>query len=51
LERLYRCALEGRQKILGKEHLDTLMSAKNLVDLLEAKGEYIEANGFFGAFR
>jgi tetratricopeptide (TPR) repeat protein len=42
-EELYRQALAARQRILGKDHPDTLMSMKNLADLLEAQGKKEEA--------
>jgi len=35
--------LEGREKALGKEHLDTLTSVNNLASVLRCQGKYEEA--------
>jgi tetratricopeptide (TPR) repeat protein len=42
-EKMYREALEGREKMLGKEHPDTLTSVNNLASVLRDQGEYEEA--------
>ncbi|TFH54313.1 MAG: tetratricopeptide repeat protein, partial [Methanothrix sp.] len=39
-EPLFRRALEGRERVLGKEHPDTLTSVNNLAALLYSKGDY-----------
>jgi hypothetical protein len=44
-EELLRRALEGREKHLGPEHLDTLNSLLNLGDLLTHKRQFEEAKG------
>lgn len=44
-EGLLRRALEGREKHLGPEHLDTLNSVLNLGDLLMHKRQFEEAKG------
>jgi hypothetical protein len=36
-EKMNRRALEGREKVLGKEHPSTLTSVEGLADLLERK--------------
>ncbi len=41
--RLYRRALEARERTLGKEHPDTLASVNNLAGLLASKGDYAGA--------
>jgi tetratricopeptide (TPR) repeat protein len=46
-ENLYCRALEGREKILGTEHLDTLASVNNLGTLLWKKGNYQEAEPLY----
>jgi len=38
-----RRALEGREKVLGKEHPDTLTSVNNLAFVLQDQGKYEEA--------
>jgi tetratricopeptide (TPR) repeat protein len=38
-EPLYRWALHGHERLLGKEHPDTLLSVNNLAALLRAKGD------------
>lgn len=38
-----RRALEGREKVLGLEHPNTLTSVKNLADVLRYQGKYEEA--------
>ncbi len=42
-EPLYRRALEGRERVLGRDHPDTLTSVSNLAGLLENKGDYAGA--------
>ena len=42
-EELYRRALEGREKVLGKEHPSTLTSVWCLADLTERLGRTAEA--------
>jgi hypothetical protein len=42
-EVLFRCAAEGREKILGPDHPDTLRSLNNLADLLVDKGDCASA--------
>jgi hypothetical protein len=42
-ESLVRRALEGRKKVLGPKHPDTLVSVSNLVSLLQDQGKYHEA--------
>ena len=39
-EPLYRRALEARERVLGREHPDTLASVNNLAALLYSKGDY-----------
>ena len=39
-EPLYRETLQLREKVLGKEHPDTLTSMNNLAGLLESQGKY-----------
>ena len=46
-EALYRRALEGREKALGAEHPDTLMSVNNLGGLLSDKGDYEGAEALY----
>ncbi|PNP77904.1 hypothetical protein FNYG_08630 [Fusarium nygamai] len=41
--KLYRETLELKEKVLGKEHPDTLMSMNNLALVLDNMGEYEEA--------
>ena len=38
-----RRALEGREKVLGKEHPDTLTSVNNLASVLQGQGKHEEA--------
>jgi tetratricopeptide (TPR) repeat protein len=40
---MYRQALKGREKILGMEHPDTLISVDNMGLVLQAQGKYEEA--------
>ncbi|KAJ9625157.1 hypothetical protein H2203_005112 [Taxawa tesnikishii (nom. ined.)] len=40
---LLRTALEGREKVLGKEHRNTLTSVSNLASVLSQQGKYEEA--------
>ncbi|KAL9630085.1 MAG: hypothetical protein Q9164_006593 [Protoblastenia rupestris] len=42
-EQMDRRALDGREKVLGKEHPDTLMSVSNLALVLQYQGKYDEA--------
>ncbi|GKT48975.1 nephrocystin-3 [Colletotrichum spaethianum] len=42
-EQLNRKALKGREKVLGKEHPDTLRSVNNLASVLYDQGKYDEA--------
>ena len=42
-EEISRDALDGREKVLGLEHPDTLTSVSNLGSLLERQGKYGEA--------
>ncbi|KAF3314682.1 hypothetical protein TWF173_004495 [Orbilia oligospora] len=42
-EEMYRGAVEGRQKLLGPEHLDTLLSVRRLARTLYFQGKYLEA--------
>jgi len=46
-ETLYRRAMEGREKALGAEHPDTLMSVNNLGILLSDKGDYAGAEALY----
>jgi tetratricopeptide (TPR) repeat protein len=46
-EPLYRRALEARERTLGKEHPDTLMTVHNLALLLKDKGDYAEAEPLY----
>jgi hypothetical protein len=43
-EPLYRRVLEARERVLGPEHPDTLVSANNLAHLLRATDRPEEAN-------
>jgi hypothetical protein len=42
-EEMHRWALTGREKVLGKEHPDTLMNVSNLGLALQMQGRYEEA--------
>jgi tetratricopeptide (TPR) repeat protein len=42
-EAMHRRALEGREKVLGYEHRDTLTSVNNLGNVLSSQGKYEEA--------
>ncbi|KAL8865632.1 MAG: hypothetical protein Q9198_009229 [Flavoplaca austrocitrina] len=42
-EQMDRRALDGREKVLGKEHPDTLTSVDNLASVLRYQGKYEEA--------
>ncbi|KAK3690231.1 hypothetical protein B0T22DRAFT_360526, partial [Podospora appendiculata] len=42
-EQMNRRALDGREKVLGLEHLDTLTSINNLASVLWRQGKYEEA--------
>ncbi|KAG9231982.1 hypothetical protein BJ875DRAFT_468061 [Amylocarpus encephaloides] len=42
-KQMIRHALEGRLKILGQEHPNTLGSMNNLAGLLKSQGKYDEA--------
>ena len=46
-EPLFRRALEGNERVLGKEHPDTLSSLNNLAELLRMKGDYAEAEPIY----
>ena len=46
-ENLFRRALEGREKLLGPDHADTLQSLENLADLLRDRGRLDEAEPLF----
>ena len=46
-EPLYRRALEARERVLGKEHPDTLISVNNLAGLYQAQGRYGEAEPLY----
>ena len=40
---MHRRALEAREKVLGREHPDTLTSVNNLGNVLFMQGKYEEA--------
>jgi tetratricopeptide (TPR) repeat protein len=42
-EAMNRRALDGREKVLGEEHPDTLKSFNNLASALQRQGKYEEA--------
>ena len=42
-EPLLKRALDGRERVLGKEHPDTLQSVNNVATLYYAQGRYGEA--------
>jgi tetratricopeptide (TPR) repeat protein len=42
-EKVVRMSVEGREKVLGPEHPDTLASVNNLGSVLERQGKYEEA--------
>jgi Tetratricopeptide repeat len=42
-EAMNRRALDGREKVLGREHPDTLTSVDNLTSVLQYQGKYEEA--------
>jgi tetratricopeptide (TPR) repeat protein len=42
-EEMHRRALEGKEKVLGKEHPDTLASMNNLAEVLRDQGKYEQA--------
>jgi tetratricopeptide (TPR) repeat protein len=42
-EEMNRRALEGKEKVLGKEHLSTLASMNNLAEVLRDQGKYEQA--------
>ena len=46
-EPLYRRALEGYERVLGREHPDTLTSVNNLALLLKSKGDYAGAEPLY----
>ena len=46
-ELLYRQALASREKVLGEEHLDTVVSLNNLAELLREQGKLEEAEPLF----
>ncbi|KAB8206842.1 hypothetical protein BDV34DRAFT_192868 [Aspergillus parasiticus] len=43
-EAMYRRALRAREKILGLDHPETLLSAHDLALLLQSQGKHAEAN-------
>ena len=42
--------LEARERVLGKEHPDTLISVDNLADLRRDQGRYAEAEALYKRF-
>jgi tetratricopeptide (TPR) repeat protein len=46
-KQMHQHAFEGRIKVLGKEHPDTLMSMNDLASLLESQGKYDEAEPIY----
>ncbi|KAH8745064.1 Tetratricopeptide repeat-domain-containing protein [Hyaloscypha finlandica] len=46
-EAMHQQTLQLREKALGKEHPDTLISMKNLADSLRQKGKYAEAEAIY----
>jgi nephrocystin-3 len=44
---LFRRAIEGRERVLGKDHPDTLTSVNNLAVLLHYKGDYAAAETLY----
>jgi hypothetical protein len=40
---MHRRALEGKEKVFGSEHSETLISASNLGSVLSRQGKYEEA--------
>ena len=40
---MHRWVLEAREKVLGREHPETLTSVSNLGDVLSSQGKYDEA--------
>jgi Tfp pilus assembly protein PilF len=42
-EAMHRRALEGREKVLGPEHPETITSVNNLGSMLERQSKYEEA--------
>ena len=46
-ESLLQRALEGRERVLGPEHPDTLTSVDNLAVLLESTGDYVQAEPLY----
>lgn len=48
-EELYRTGLEGRERILGKDHPETLNCMHNLALVLEAKRKFTDAETTFRA--
>ena len=46
-EPLFRRALEGRERLLGAQHLDTLICVGRLASLLHAQGELAEAEALY----
>jgi hypothetical protein len=45
-EQIHRKAFEARQRVLGGEHLDTLMSMNNLASTLCAQGKHCSGSHF-----
>ena len=48
-EPLYKRALEASERVLGKEHPDTLLSVNNLAMLYQAQGRYAQAEPLYQA--
>jgi hypothetical protein len=46
-EQMHREVLEGTERLLGKEHPNTLMSMSNLATVLGEKGKYGEAEQMY----
>jgi len=46
-ETLFRSALEGRRRVLGADHPDTLVAAYNLALTLEAEKQFKEAEKLY----
>ena len=46
-ETLFKRALEARERVLGKDHPDTLQSVDNLAALYQAQGRLTEAEPFY----
>jgi tetratricopeptide (TPR) repeat protein len=46
-EEMYRRELEGCEKVLGTDHLDTLTSVNNMAILLQGQGKYEAAEEMY----